>query len=249
MTAGRAVCAAVAAALASLSLAACETTQETSSRLAAGAKDVAKEHGLKIGRENRSIAVTGSSVLRDANGVAAVVLLRNSGPAQAGVPIAIALRDAKGRDLYRNDLAGLDGSLTTIAVVPARGRTFWVNDQIQAAAAPRRATAKVGTARRAPSGPLPRMDLRRVAFEHDSDGVFARGIVENRSKLVQRRLVISCISRRGDRILAAGRAIVDRLPPAPTPKPASFRVYFIGNPKGGGLSCTAPPTVLPGGSS
>ena len=237
-------------ALAAASLTACQTTQDTSAELAKQAKSVAKESGVTIGRENSSIKVTSSAVLHDANGTAAVVLLRNAGGAtQLKVPIGIALSDAKGAKLYSNDIPGLDTSLTSIAAVGPRERTFWVNNQIQAPATPRRASAKVGAAKRTATVALPRMDLTRIVLEHDTDGLFARGIVTNRSKLAQIRLVIACISRRGDKVLAAGRAIVDRLAPAPTTKPISFRVYFIGNPKGGRLSCAAPPTVLPGGSS
>ena len=243
------VIAALAATLAASSLAACESTQDTSSRMAKQAKNVAKESGVTIGRENASITVTGSAVVHDANGTAAVVLLRNKGGAQANVPIGIALSDAKGRKLYSNDLAGLDKSLTSIAAVAPRTSTFWVNNQIQAASAPKRASAKVGTSPAAGPGALPRMELTKVVYERDSDGVYARGVVTNRSKLPQLRLVVSCISTKGSKVLAAGRAIIDRLAPAPTPKPVTFRVYFIGDPKGGTLTCTAPPTVLPGGSS
>ena len=243
------VIAAVAATLAAASLAACESTQDTSRRMAKQAKDVAKESGVTIGRENASISVTGSAVLHDANGVAAVVVLRNKGAAQRNVPIGIALTDAKGRRLYSNDLAGLDKSLTSIAAVAPRASTFWVNNQIRAASPPRRATAKVGTSRATGVGALPRMELTKVVYERDTDGVFARGVVTNRSKLPQVRLVIACISTRGGKVRAAGRAIIDRLAPAPTPKPITFRVYFIGKPKGGKLTCSAPPTVLPGGSS
>lgn len=246
--AGHPLLAVLVAALAVLVLAACRTTQDTNRELAKGATGLTAAKGVRIARENRSISVTGATVLRDANGVAAVVLLRNRAGAQARVPVGLELRDGGGHSLYRNDLAGLDPSLTSVAAVPARGRTFWVDDQIQVSSAPRRAGAKIGVARSVASA-LPRMQLTAVAFDHDTDGVFARGIVANRSKVVQRRLVIACISRRGSRIVAAGRAIVDVLPPAPTKKPTKFRVYFIGNPKGGALACTAPPTVLPGGSS
>lgn len=238
-----------AAGLAAAGLSACETTQETSSRLAKGAKDVVQEHGLKLGRPNADVAVTGSAVLQDTNGTAAVVLLRNRGAAQADVPVAISLTSRKGKVVYANDIPGLDKSLTSLAVIGAKQRTFWVNDQIQPAARPRKASAKVGGARAAARGPFPRLELTKVRYESDTDGLYAGGVVTNRSKVPQVRLVISCISRRGDRIIAAGRAIVDRLLPAPTPKPTTFRVYFIGNPKGGALVCTAPPTVLSGGTS
>jgi hypothetical protein len=61
--------------------------------------------------------------------------------------------------------------------------------------------------------------------------------------------VISCVARKGDRILAAGRGIVDRLAPAAgAKKPTTFTVFFIGDPKGAAVDCAAPPTVLSGGT-
>jgi hypothetical protein len=44
--------------------------------------------------------------------------------------------------------------------------------------------------------------------------------------------------------VAAGRAVVDKLPPAPTRKPVRFTVYFIGDPAGAQLSFYVPPVVL-----
>ncbi len=189
------------------------------------------------------------TVLHDANGVAAVVGLRNTGPAQASVPVAIDVRDAKGRSLYDNSVPGLDPSLTSLPAIARGARTFWVNNQIQTATAPRRVAAKVGATSAAVPGVLPKIEITKLAYGEDVSGVFARGTIANRSKIPQRRLVVACVAFRGLKVVAAGRAIVEKLQPAPTPKPVTFRVYFIGDPKGGRLSCVAPPTVLAAGSS
>ena len=228
-------------------LTACETTQETSQRLSHGARKLLDVQGLKITRLNATVKVVARTVLRDANGVAVVVFVRNSGAAQAKVPVGIALRDANGRPLYSNSIPGLDPSLTSLPVIGRGEKTFWVNNQIQTSKPPRAMTARVGVAGAPAPKSLPRMELSHLKLGRDTSGVFARGIVANRSKIVQRRLVISCVSRRGGRAVAAGRAIVDRLNPAPTPKPVTFRVYFIGAARSGQLRCAAPPTVLQGG--
>ena len=47
----------------------------------------------------------------------------------------------------------------------------------------------------------------------------------------------------GPAVVAAGRGILDALPPAGA-KPTRFTIFFIGNPKGAKLSFSAPPTVL-----
>ena len=62
-----------------------------------------------------------------------------------------------------------------------------------------------------------------------------------------RRLLITFIetwsSSRINAVVAAGRGILDVLPPAGA-KPTKFTAFFIGNPKGAKLSFSAPPTVL-----
>ena len=63
----------------------------------------------------------------------------------------------------------------------------------------------------------------------------------NRSDVEQRRLVVACVARRGGRVVAAGRAIVNRLAPG---KSASYHVFFIGDPRGARMTVVAPPTVI-----
>ncbi len=230
-------------------LSACETTQQTSTRLSKDAGTLLHVKGVRITRENADVKVLSETVLRDANGVAAVVSVRNAGPAQARVPVLIAVTDAKGRSLYSNSIPGLDPSLTSLPVIERGERTFWVNNQIPTAVAPHAVAARVGVTDAPVPRTIPKLEISKLRYGSDVSGVFARGVVTNRSKLPQVRLVVSCVSRRGSRIVAAGRAIVDRLQPAPTPKPVTFRVYFIGDPKGGTVSCVAPPTVLTAGSS
>ena len=52
------------------------------------------------------------------------------------------------------------------------------------------------------------------------------------------------VAIRGGKVVAAGRAIVEKLDPAPTKKPVRFKIYFIGDPKGAALKLTTAPTVL-----
>lgn len=229
-------------------LPACETTQETSARLSKNAGSLLAVKGLKITRENSGVKVASETVLHDPNGVAAVVELRNAGPAQAAVPVGIDVRDAKGRSVYDNSVPGLDPSLTSLPVIARGARTFWVNNQIQVASTPRRVVAKVGATKAPVPATLPKVTITKLTYGKDISGVYARGVIANRSKIPQRRLVVACISARSGKVVAAGRAIVEKLAPAPTPKPVTFRVYFIGDPKGGALSCAAPPTVLAAGS-
>jgi hypothetical protein len=226
-------------------LSACESTQETSQRLSLNAKKLLNVEGLKVTKQNARIKVTSTAVLHDQYGSAVVVNLANSGKTQLAVPIAVKLLGKKKKKIWDNSLAGLDTSLISTAVVEP-GRSFWVNNQIQSQEIPRSAKAKVGISETPLKTALPKIALSKEALKSDVSGAYLSGVITNNSKIIQKRIVISCISSRGTTIKAAGRAIIERLQPAPTKKPNLFRVYFIGNPKGGSMKCLAPPTTLTG---
>src|ERR1051325_7332496 len=82
-----------------------ETTPEKSARAEAKPSEElqAQQKGLKIGKPNTTIKVEKSAIVQDPNGVAAVVRIKNTGPVQATVPIAITVDDAKGKKLNAND--------------------------------------------------------------------------------------------------------------------------------------------------
>jgi hypothetical protein len=252
MSAGRPLALALAA-LAPLALGGClgvQTTQDESAAKAKLAKRaIAGQKGLTIGRANPDVEVEASAIVQDPNGVAAVVRLKNTGRTQAVLPVAITVSDAKGRKLYANDVPGLDPSLVSLPVLRAGEEADWVNNQILVAGRAKAVAARVGTGKAAPPGALPKITLGAVSVGRDSDGTYAKGTVSNDSAIPQRRLVVSCVARRGATILAAGRGIVDRLAPAVNSrKPTTFTVFFIGDPKGAHVACSAPPTVLSGGT-
>jgi hypothetical protein len=228
-----------------------ETTPQKSAKKAkAAGSRIAHQEGLTIGRLNTAVKVEGSAIVQDANGVAAVVRVRNTGPVQVALPLEITISDAKGKKLYANDTPGLDASLTTLPVLDAGEETDWVNNQILVAGKASKVAARVGTAKgKAVTGGLPKIVVSDVEAGRDEDGSYVKGIVANRSAIVQKRLVVSCVAREGDKVLAAGRAIVERLAPAAdAPKPTTFTVFFIGDPRQAELACAAPPTVLSGGT-
>ena len=77
---------------------------------------------------------------------------------------------------------------------------------------------------------MPDIGVKSVHLLNDPvSGISALGKVVNHSKLLQRRLPVFCVARRGNAIVAAGRAILEKVKPS---KPASFQVFFIGNPRG-----------------
>jgi hypothetical protein len=237
-------CALLLVAAAAVALSACQTTQELSAQRAKTAKKLVAEKGLSIGKANPDVAVRTTAVLQDANGIAVVVELRNKGKeAQAKVPVAISVTDSKGKALYSNNLAGLEDSLVSMALLERGQDAFWVNNQVTAAGKPAKVKAAVGMAKGELPAKVPSLEISGVKLSSDSGSATAKGTITNKSTVAQKRVTISCVARRGSRIVAAGRAIVDRIPPAGG-KPTPFTVFFIGNPKGAKLVFSAPPTVL-----
>jgi hypothetical protein len=229
-----------------------ETTPEKSKKAEAkAAKELkAQQVGLKIGKPNASIKVEASSIVQDPNGVAAVVHLKNTGSVQATVPIAITVNDAKGKKLYANDTPGLDPSLTEVAVVGAGQTVDWVNNQILVAGKAAKIAAVVGEAKGKAPGTVPKITIAGVTHDKDEDGFYAQGTIANESDVPQKRLVVTCVSRQGDKVIAAGRAVVEKLDPVKDlKKPTKFTVFFIGDPKNADLTCSAPPTVLSQGAT
>jgi hypothetical protein len=227
-----------------LALSACQTTQELSAQRAKSARKLVNQKGLTVGHENPDVAVSATSIVHDANGTAAVVELRNIGKvAQARLPIAIAVTDANGKAVYRNDVGGLEDSLVSMSLLAKGEDAFWVNNQVTATGTPAKVQARVGAAKGRVPAHLPGFTISGVRLQSDSGSVFAKGTIVNRSKVAQKRLTIFCVARKGAKVVAAGRGILDVLPAAGA-KPTRFTVFFIGNPKGAKLSFSAPPTVL-----
>jgi hypothetical protein len=230
-------------ALAALALAGCESTQDKSARLErqAATKGEAGK-GLVVRERSRDVRVMRTEALQDANGTAVVVELRNrSDRGLARIPLSIQVRGRDRSVLYANDVAGLDDSLVYVPSIAAGERLLWVNDQVTAAERPADVRAAVGTDAR-PAEELPRLQLSNVRLQGDPvSGVAAVGKLSNRSDVEQRRVVVFAVAREGERVVAAGRAIVNRVRPG---KSAPFQAFFIGDPRGAQLEVAAPPTVV-----
>lgn len=229
-------------------LAGCESTQDKARRRQAeSARALQGREGLKITAVNRDVAVLGKTILSDKNGTAVVVELENRGRDQADVPIAIRLADAKGKKVFANDAPGLEPALVSIPLLQRGKDAYWVHNQVLPAGTPEKLDVRVGRARPAavPAEP-PHITLSEITLDRDQDGAFVTGVVHNRSTVIQKRLTIFAVAKKGDRVVAAGRAVVDKLPAGPQDpkKPTRFTVYFIGNPAGATLDFTVPPVEL-----
>ncbi len=216
---------------AALALTGCESSQAKSARLAKAAKGATKEQGITVGRANPDIDVVDTSVVHDQYGAAAVVELRSK-RTQADLPVALAV--AK----YRNDLPGLEHWLTHVPLVQAGERSFWVDDQIPEAGA---IDVRVGMPQRTAPSRLPKLVPTDLVLEPDSSGAFTRGTLRNDSAIEQHKLMVYAVAERRGRVVAAGRAGVERLKAHGS---VTFRVFWIGDPKGAKVHVFAPPTVL-----
>jgi hypothetical protein len=235
----------VAGAALALAVGACESTQEKAERLRAEGGEILDQEGLSIDKANKGVEVLETAVLQDEYGTAVAVQLENTtGEAMLDVPIAIDVRGKGGESLFRNDTPGIEPALTSLAVLPARRSVWWVNNQVVATSPAKEVDVKVGAKRAAAPEEQPEIRLSDLGMDSDTDGPFATGVVENHSDIPQKRLTIFAVAREGGEVVAAGRAVIDRLEPHPTPKPVRFSIYFIGNPKGAELELYAPPVEL-----
>ena len=230
-------------ALAALALAGCESTQSKSAKLERVAQKSKHEQGLVVGEQSKDIKVEGTTMLQDANGAAAVVELRNvSRGSLVALPVSMQVLDKASKPLYANDAPGLDSSLVSVAALAPGATLDWVNDQVTIASPGDSVVAKIGAGAKPGPATLPKLDVTGLEAAGDASGDEAiTGDVANHSQVEQRRLVIYVTARKGDRVVAAGRAIVERLAPG---KSAHFTVFPIGDPNGAALSAAAPPTVV-----
>lgn len=235
---------AVAVLVAGLAATGCESTQDRSAQLRKRGNGLFhKQTQALVTKPNLEVKVLHAVALHDQNGSAAVVELRNASlRAQVDVPVAIDVRDAHGRSLFRNDAVGIEPSLVGPSLLAPRSDLVWVNDQVNSSGAMKSVVARVGAGRGSPPPTVPRLDVSAPRLETDpTSGLSAVGKVTNRSDIAQLKLILYCVARRGGRIVAAGRGGIDRLKPH---KPTRYTIFFIGNPKGARLTVAAPPTTL-----
>ena len=237
----------VALALAGVALVAtgCQSTQEKSAQIGEELGPVKQEKGLKITKASKDVKVVSSTVLSDAEGAAVIVDVRNTTDRDlTEVPIAIDVRDAKGKSVYANDLPGLEPALTSIPFIAAGEEATWVNDQVLATGKPQSVKVIVGAGGAPFTGAVPEFTVSEPKLEGDPySGVVAGGNAENKSGEKVDRLLLYAVARKGGEVVAAGRGAIEKI--KPEAKPLPYNVYFIGDPRGVDVEMTWFPT-LPG---
>lgn len=243
MTGPGSVIAVAAAGLLATTLAACESTQDKAAALRQGGSEAFKRDGLRVTEPNPDVKVLSTQVIPGADSAAVVVRMRNSSTRTlARLPVAIDVRDGDRKSVFRNDSPGLERSLVELALLRPGEELAWVNDQVPAQVGPKAASARIGAGRRAPGRP-PRLRVQGARLNRDGDATTATGFVRNDSAVEQRELVIYAVALRAGRVVAAGRAQIQRLRPRTR---GAFTMFFAGDPRAARLEISAPPTVLKG---
>ena len=232
------------AVLLAVGLGACQSSQSRSAELEKlGHNVLSKEQGLEITSVNKQVKVVDTAVLSDKNGSAVVVTLKNdSSQGLINTPIAIDVRDAKDKSVFRNNDPGLEPSLVGVPLMESGQTVDWVDDQVLANGEPKSVKAEVGTTNQTLSSSPPEIDVSEPKIQTDPySGTEAQGTVVNRSGVDQIKVTLFAVARKGNQIVAAGRGGIKRLLPD---KPTDYHIYFIGDPRGADVTVTAPPTVF-----
>lgn len=230
------------AVFAAVALTGCESTVDQAKKLSAEGVSAFHQKGVHVAATDKQIRILHTQVIHDANGTAAVIELRNAGSKTVfNAPISINVLDRAGHSVFENNTPGLEQDLAHVPLI-LPGKVFvWINDQVLATGPAAKVSARIGAGSN-PKETLPHIQISGLSLTNDpTSGYAASGRVTNRSKILQRHLVLFATARRGGKIVAVGRSIVARLKAGTH---YEFHAYLIGNPTGAQLSVVAPPSVL-----
>jgi hypothetical protein len=220
----RAAAALATAALAAALVSGCERTQEQSARIALSLGHQSARTGTtKIGAESRSVRVV-KAVVVPGNPAAVALELANSGAAAAtAIPVLVAVRDAKGTVVYRNDTKGIEASIQRLALLGAHATVWWVDNQVLASGGglPTRVSARVGVGNGAPraaaaggAGGAGALSVRGVEASNSFPGPHVDVTVHNGGSAAQSQIAVYAVAISGSRVVGAGLALIASLPGA-----------------------------------
>ncbi len=225
-----------------LLVAGCQSTQDKSAELEAKGGTAFKEKGLDVRVASKDVKVLSKTLLSDENGAAVVVDLQNkTDRALVRIPVAIDVTDGS-KSVFKNDDPGLEPSLVGVSVLGKGDSIAWVHDQVLATGKVSAVKVRAGRDEGGAPDRLPEIEVGPAKLVTDpTSGIAAEGKIKNRSDLLQRKLVIFGVARKGKKVVAAGRSQVEKLRPGKT---ATYQIFFIGNPRGARIELAAPPTAL-----
>jgi hypothetical protein len=230
------------AAAAALLATGCETTQEKSAEIGRKLGHATAATGtLRAGAANREVRVLRSVLVAAAGQSAVAVELSNTGSsAQVAFPVLIAVHDAHGKTVYRNDTEGIEPSLQSLALLPGHKTEWWVDNEV-AGVAPTSVSVAVGASKAAASPTTPLIETSGVSASASFPGPHVSATVSNRSAIAQTQLAVYGVILSGSRVVGAGRAIVAALGAHAS---VSVVIPVLGSVDGHTISVTAAPEQL-----
>jgi hypothetical protein len=224
-----------------VSVSACESTEQESAKIGReGQRLVASQSALALGAVNHSVRVADVTLLTGGGRTAiAVRLTGTSTRLQVNVPVLVSVTGAHGKVLYSNDTGGLEASLQRIALLRPGQEEWWVNDQVLTSQTPTGVSVRVGTGT-APPASVPEVSVSGTRLGRPAGLPVLTGTIVNRSRSLESKVPVFAVAVRGGRIVAAGRAVAESLPPR---TPTQFQIFFVGNPAGASIKVSALPTV------
>ena len=218
----------------------CRSNEERSAELERKALAENKGHGtnqsLSVKKLSRYVHVTEAVVLHGKEADAVAITVRNDGStALSEMPIEFTIYGPGNKQLYTNAGGGLSKSLESIPTVPAHGKLTWVDDQVTSTAAATRVVTKVGEGRPSSAAPIAVSGVR-VTSEAGSQAI--ESSLTSPGPSTYHELVVFAVARSGGKVVAAGRALVETLPPHK--KTAAPQIFPAGSLNGAAVSVTAP---------
>jgi hypothetical protein len=222
-------------------LSACESTEQESAKIGReGQRLVASQSALALGAVNHSVRVADVTLLTGGGRTAvAVRLTGTSTRMQLNVPVLVSVTGAHGKVLYSNDTGGLEASLQRVALLRPGQDEWWVNDQVLTSQTPTGVSVRVGTGA-ARSASIPEVSVSAASLGQQAGLPVLTGTIVNRSRSLQSKVPVFAVAVRGARIVAAGRAVAESLPPR---TPTQFQIFLVGNPAGASIKVSALPTA------
>lgn len=229
-----------------LTATACESTEEQSAKIGReGSKLAAAQGPVKVAHVNRDVRVSHVTLL-EANGRTAVALqlTGTSKTPQSNVPVLINVVGAGGKVLYSNDTSGLEASLQQIPLLrPGQGE-WWVDDQVLAAQKGGHVQVRIGAGAHSShtrGAHASSSSVSTAGVQVGQQGAISvlTGRLINHSSSTQHHVPVFAVAVKGQRVTAAGRALVASLAPGSQP----FQIFLVGDPAGSSIQLTVTPTA------
>jgi len=196
---------------------------------------------LKPGPFNPNLNVSHLTMLSGGGRAAFAIEVYHVKRLQANVPVILHLLGSEREVLYSTGAGHLPPSLQYIALLRPGQDAWWVDDQIPARLASSGATVRVGTGTTPRLHSIPDVLTTGIHLRRQGGLAVLSGDLINRSATTQTKVAVYAVALRSNQIVAAGRAVVETLPPHGSHTP--FQMSLVGDPAGGRIEVTVAPTA------